>query len=368
MTIVYVYPALAERGGVERIIAEKLNWLSSMFGYHVCLITYNQGQHALSFPLQPQVQHVDLDVRTHAQYQYSGCRRLYERWRRSRLLRQRLGSELKRLQPDAVVTTTSGEIGLLLQLKGKAALVIESHGGYHHLIDYPRLTWRHRWDLHRRYCLLKRADAVVTLTEADARRWRSGGYVVHAIPNVVHLNESGRCAALEKHRAIFVGRLAPQKGIDELAAVWQLVKQNGDDWQLHVYGSGHAGALQQAEGVSLHEPVADVFPCYQDSSVLLLTSRWEPFGLVVAEAMSCGLPVVAFDTDGPSSMITDGVDGFIVKNRSIDDFARRVRELMADHGLRQQMGQRAIEAARRYKAENVMPQWKAFFESITSKS
>ena len=133
MTIVYVYPALAERGGVERIIAEKLNWLSSMFGYHVCLITYNQGQHALSFPLQPQVQHVDLDVRTHAQYQYSGCRRLYESWRRSRLLRQRLGSELKRLQPDAVVTTTSGEIGLLLQLKGKAALVIESHGGYHHL-------------------------------------------------------------------------------------------------------------------------------------------------------------------------------------------------------------------------------------------
>ncbi len=362
MTIAYVCPVLAEHGGVERILIEKMNLLSRMYGYEVCLITYDQGQHPLPFPLDVQVHHVDLGVRTHSQYQYRGFRRLWEGFKLSRLLRQRLAAEIARVKPHVIVATTAGPLSLLMRLKGQTPIVVESHGGYDHLIDYPVLNWHHRLDLRHRYRLLRHADAIVTLTKADAQRWQKHGYTVHVIPNVAHLSSTPPEAKDDRQGALFVGRLAPQKGIPELAAVWRLVVQRHPDWQLHIYGNGDAQPLLGVDGICVHEAVDDVFPCYQASAMLLLTSRWEPFGLVVPEAMSCGLPVVAFETDGPSSMISDGKDGFLVKNRDVQTFANRVCQLIEDPALRCSMGQAAASSSRRYTAKAVMPRWKELFE------
>ena len=102
--------------------------------------------------------------------------------------------------------------------------------------------------------------------------------------------------------------------------------------------------------------------------MLLLTSIYEPFGLVMPEAMSCGLPVVAFDCPyGPADIITDGVDGFLIRNRDVRAFADRVCQLIEDEALRRQMGQKAIVSAQRYAPERIMPLWKELFESLLSK-
>ena len=99
--------------------------------------------------------------------------------------------------------------------------------------------------------------------------------------------------------------------------------------------------------------------------MLLLTSIYEPFGLVMPEAMSYGLPVVAFDCPyGPSDIITDGVDGFLVKDRSIEDFANKVCRLIEDEDLRRRMGVAGAKSSLRYSAENIMPLWRNLFESI----
>jgi glycosyltransferase involved in cell wall biosynthesis len=98
--------------------------------------------------------------------------------------------------------------------------------------------------------------------------------------------------------------------------------------------------------------------------MLLLTSRWEPFGLVIPEAMSCGVPVVSFEGDGPCEIITDGVDGYIVKDRNIEEFADKVCKLIENVELRQQMGKNAIQKAQRYSADNIMPMWKELFDSF----
>ena len=104
------------------------------------------------------------------------------------------------------------------------------------------------------------------------------------------------------------------------------------------------------------------------SSMLLLTSVYEPFGLVMPEAMSCGLPVVAFDCPyGPADIITDGVDGFLVKNRDINEFADRVCQLIENKELRMRMGQATIKSAQRYRADLIMPKWKDLFEQLCRK-
>ena len=97
----------------------------------------------------------------------------------------------------------------------------------------------------------------------------------------------------------------------------------------------------------------------------MLTSIYEPFGLVMPEAMSCGLPVVAFDCPyGPANIISDGEDGFLIKNRDIQSFADHLCLLIEDEKLRCQMGQRGTASSQKYAADIIMPEWKALFESL----
>lgn len=365
MKIVYIFPAVAAKGGVERILADKMNLLAQESDSEVFLLTYNQGGHPVAFALDERVRHIDMDVRLHAKYQYRGLRRLWEGWIRHRWLCQRIQRTLQEIRPDVLVTATFGELLLLLRLKGSIPLIVESHGGYEHLIDYPVMNWRARRDIRRRYRLLQKVDAIVSLTERDAEKWRAVYPQVHVIPNVVHLNPKGQCSEHVQRRILFVGRLAEQKGIPELMAVWRIVYERHPDWMLEVYGEGGLSHLcQHVKGVHVFSPVDDIWAKYVESSLLVSTSRWEPFGLVIPEAMSCGLPVVSFEGDGPCSIISDGVDGFIVRERSIDVFADRVCQLIADKELRSRMGQAAIKSSRRYSAEEIMPQWMELFRRL----
>lgn len=365
MRIVYVYPTLATLGGVERILVDKMNLLAQCGGYEIFALTYNQGDHPVPFSLDEHVHHIDLKVRTHAKYRYKALRRLWEGWKRSRWLRQRLKQKIAEIAPDILITTTSGELALLSKLKGAIPLVVESHGGYNHLIDYPTMTWAHRRDIRQRYRLLRKVEAIVSLTESDGQHWRPQYPQVRVIPNIVHLNPTDHNSDRSQKRIIFVGRLVEQKGIPELVAAWRIVYERHPDWQLHVYGEGdREHMLQSASGIQVFAPVKNIFEKYCECSMLVLTSRWEPFGLVIPEAMSCGLPVVSFEDDGPCSIISDGEDGFLVKDRNVATLAERVCQLIDDEPLRQRMGQAAIQSAQRFAPEHIMPLWKEFFDSL----
>ena len=157
--------------------------------------------------------------------------------------------------------------------------------------------------------------------------------------------------------------------------IWQLVHAGHPEWELQIYGG--FGEEQEEllpmikemkANIKVHEPTQYIFDKYLDSSIFLLTSKFEPFGLVIPEAMSCGLPVVAFDCPyGPADIITDGIDGFLVKNRNITQFAEKVCLLIENPELRRTMGQAGLQSSQRYAASLIMPKWKALFEQVTSK-
>ena len=119
--------------------------------------------------------------------------------------------------------------------------------------------------------------------------------------------------------------------------------------------------------ICLHAPSKFIMERFKENSILVVTSEFEPFGLVIPEAMSCGLPVVSFDCPyGPADIITDGVDGFLIKDRDVGAFADRVCLLIEDEALRMRMGQNGILSSQRYRAEIIMPKWVKLFEELAS--
>ena len=365
MRIVYVIDTFAVWGGIERVLADKMNYLVEHAGWEVTLLTVSQCNHPLTFGLQSSIKHVDLDVRMYQQYQYRWVKRLLKRQELMFLLKKRLSVALKAIKPDVLVCTKLVFVDVLLALKGDIPLVVESHT----LCKSEKMdrvgVLRMLYIKFLKRCI-RQADVLVALTEGDAADWSSLTTNVRVIPNIVHLNETGRYSDCTNKRVIFVGRLVEQKGIQELINIWRIVNGHHPDWQLDVYGDGHLDSISEIK-LFVHPPTNSLMEEYINSSILLMTSVYEPFGLVLAEAMSCGLPVVAFDCPyGPSSIMSDGVDGYLIKKRKSDEFVQRVDQLICSYDLRQQIGQAGIQSSQRYQASRIMPQWIQLFEDLTS--
>ena len=363
MTLLFITDAFAVWGGMERVLADKMNYLSEFYGYDVVLVTVNQGEHSIPFSLNSQIKHVDLGVRFHQQYEYSGVKRFLIYRKLVANLKDKLRNLLIKISADVIVCAKLDFVGVLNEVRGKTPLIVESHtlcrAGYYEKSGLLRRL--HVWLFLRQ---VSKADTVVTLTAGDAIDWRDYNKQVCVIPNVVHLNQSSNFSDCKDKKIIFVGRFFKQKDFDSLLRIWSIVYSQHSDWTLDVYTDGEI----DAPGVSVYKPIASIMEKYSNSSILLLTSLFEPFGLVLPEAMSCGLPVVSFDCPyGPADIITDGVDGFLVKNRDINEFANRVCQLIEDKELRVRMGQAAVKSAQRYRADVIMPKWKELFERLCQK-
>jgi len=373
MRIFYVTHALAIWGGLERILVDKANYLATHYGYDVHIVTANQGEHAVPFALCSSVIHHDLGIRFHHRYQYKGIKRFWKMIQMTRLYEERLEAYIQLFQPDVIVSVHDSYNRSIFKKKGNIPLIYESHMSCQFRQFSTNSFVVHLRDiLYKRW--LKKVSAIIALTDGDAVEWKKINSHVCVIPDMVSLNPTPTYSDCETKSVIFVGRFSTQKGIPDLLKIWELVYQRHPDWQLHMYaGYGDEDEKlksyieEMGKGVVLHEPTSDIFSKYKESSMLLLTSKFEPFGLVLPEAMSCGLPVVAFDCPyGPADIITDGEDGFLIKNRDIHAFADRVCQLIEDASLRKAMGQRAIVSSHRFSADKIMPMWKQLFEELVS--
>lgn len=372
MKLLYVENSLAIHGGVERVLTDKLNWLVENGGCEVCLITANQGESPIVFPLNPKVQCHDLGIMFHQVYRYKGWRRYHQMFQLHKLFRQRMAEIVSAFSPDVIVCTRLDVVPDVIKVRKGAPVVYESHSSFSSY-KYERYSLPQK--LHVKYChlFLNKIQVIVTLTEGDALEWKKINPNVRVIPNVVHLNDTGRYSNCSSKSAIFVGRYSYQKDLQSLLQIWEIVSQRHPDWQLHIYGGyGDQNDKYQSDikdvrdNIFIHRPTNFIFEEYIKSSMLLLTSRYEPFGLVLPEAMSCGLPVVAFNCPyGPADIISDGEDGFLIKNRDINDYVEKVYLLMENEDLRIEMGQAGIQSSQRFKASNIMPQWIQLFNQLS---
>lgn len=370
MKLLYITGSLAIYGGLERVLTQKANWLAEN-NYDVCVITVNQGNKPLCYQLHPKVAYKDLDVLFYKQYAYSGWKRLVKKYELNRLFKKRLAEVIKEYRPNIIISTYLEYVRKIVSVKGNIPLVFESHSSCLCESFENDGVFRKLYLYYEKLCL-KKSDMVVALTNGDAQEWRRYTSRVCVIPNVVSLNTSNELSDCSAKSVIFVGRFSRQKDFSSLLKIWSIVHQRYPEWQLHIYG-GYGGEMeawlreigQLDSNIVVHDGSSDMLDRYKENSVFLLTSKYEPFGLVLPEAMSCGIPVVAFDCPyGPADIISDGVDGFLIKNRDINDFSDKVCLLIENEDMRIRMGKAGRMSSQRYRENIIMPRWVQLFSQL----
>ncbi len=373
MNVLYVTDALAVWGGIEKILYCKSKVLTKQFGYNVRILTTNQGSHPFPFLFPDAVTCVDLGLNIHHQYQLNIFQRFFFLLKIKKLFKRRLREQIDDFGADVVVLITLNYAKIICDVVKDIPWIFESHSSFYSE-KFENKSVLFRLNNHINKSCLQRATRIVALTYKDAENWRRINSNTTVIPNFVQVNEKATYSDGLSLHIIFVGRFTFQKDISSLLEIWKIVNSKHPEWVLDIYGEGelkdyYSKKIKQLNiNIVIHQPETTILQRYCESSMLLLTSFYEPFGLVLPEAMSCGLPVVSFDCPyGPADIITDGVDGFLIKNRDIQEFANRVCQLIEDKELRQRMGQAAIKSAQRYRADVIMPKWKALFEQICQK-
>ena len=222
-----------------------------------------------------------------------------------------------------------------------------------------------------------RLDAVTALTEGTAAGYREllgpGGRVV-CIPNPAP-TDLGRRADLDARVVVAAGSLSRRKGFDRLLETWARLAPSHPEWRLRIYGEGQERPelerLIDALGIRSSARLCGYSPRLleelEGASVFAMTSRKEGFPMVILEAMSLGIPVVAYDfPTGPSDIITDGRDGYLVPNGRTRLLAEALGGLMGDAELRRRFGDAALEKVAGYRIEPIGARWVALFDELSA--
>ena len=220
----------------------------------------------------------------------------------------------------------------------------------------------------------KSYDKVILLSKGATKEW--GKLKNIAVVNNPLTYSPKKVAALENKKVIAVGRYHSVKGFDMLLNIWKEVVHKLPEWELDIYGSGgQQKFLQQiivdlklTKSVNLNPPTKNIYDAYNNSSIYAMTSRSEGFPLVLIEAMSCGIPVIAFDCpNGPKDIITSSEDGFLIPVGNLDFYVTKLTSLMQDFELRVKMGKSGRQNIARLAPQKIIQEWDSIIQELILK-
>ena len=386
MKIAFVCNNFKSLNGVERIWSLKLSHLAELRDYEIYLITYNQYGDPLSFPISDNVHHIDLATRYISRCSFHGIYQYVDRYKSEIFFRKKLNHLLEKLAPDILVCADLhvSDMKAVLSSSVHAVRIVECHCGrsayFEDIKKYNSFFKRLKERILKNQLLsaIRKFDKIVVMTEEERMEWNLKDKVVN-IPNMlVTYPEQEPDRSHAQKRVISVGRYAYQKGYDMLLESWRLVEGTHPDWSLHIYGSHDGGVgdykrLQEQIkrhnicNVFLHQSTYDVYSCYAESDFYVMSSRFESFGLVLIEAMSCGLPVISFDCKyGPPSIIQNGKTGMLVPQGDIKEMATAICSMIEHDEERQRMAVNARQESKNYHPQNIIPIWYEFYESLVA--
>lgn len=377
MKLLYCIRATYNPGGMERVLLNKVTYLVGKMGWEIVVVTTDQQGRPPFYPFPKEVRMVDLGINYADDNDKNVFVKITGYLRRKRIHQKRLTALLRQEQPDVVVSLYPSESSFIPAIKDGSKKVLELHFCKFFRLQYGRKgllgaidQWRTKLDER----IVRKFDKFVVLTEEDKGYWGN-------LPNIEVIGNAAMSMAKEVSdssckRVIAVGRLDYQKGFDRLIKAWKIVSNVHKDWQLDIFGQGEwEDMLQQMidenglkEMTHINRPTKNIGKEYAQSAMLVMSSHYEGFPMVLVEAMACGVPAVSFNcTCGPRDIIRDGENGLLVKDGDIEGLANALMRLMDDESLRRQMGAEARKVVDTFSEEKIMTKWVDLFTSLTNK-
>ena len=230
---------------------------------------------------------------------------------------------------------------------------------------------KHVWSFLRKISF-HRLDAVVSLTEQDLPKLKKLNQNTFVIPNSVSFFPH-EPAKLENKIILTIGRMVYNKGYDFLLDIFEKLTHSHPDWTLRIIGEGQLkeSIILRVEASGLKDRVEILPPTnlimsqYLQASVYLMTSRTEGLPMVLLEAQACGLPIVSFNCEtGPSDIISNGKDGYLVDCFNVDEMAEKLAVLCSYPDKRKEFGVNGRENIKRFLPEEITNKWEMLFRKI----
>lgn len=359
MKLLYITNGITGSGGLERVLSVKASWLAEHFGYEVHIGALNEpADKKTFFEFSPKIIRHTFSVGgnplSYIKSYKAGIKQL-----------------VASVQPDIISVCDDGLKGFFVPkiIGKKIPTIYERHASVK--IGF---TAGRNIKQKAEYAIMQKLASdfsrFVVLTKNNLKEWNTSNLKV--IPNPLPFVAANR-SSLDQNTVISVGSLSYNKGTDLLLDIWDKVSQNHNDWTLKIFGKATPdGKYQQLakekglKNISFEGSVTNIQDAYKNSSIFVLPSRSEGFGMVLIEAMNFGVPVISFNCpQGPADIITNGRDGFLIENGDVNEFAEKLQYLMSNVEQRKVMGTEAIAKASAYTADKIVEQWDRLFKSLT---
>lgn len=375
--IVYCTPALYLAGGMERVLTLKANYFAELFDYDITIVITDGGGRKTFYALSEKVKVINLDINFEELWNQPFLKKVILYMKKQRQYKRKLTACLMQLHPDITISMLRREINFITSINDGSKKIGEIHINKTHFRTFEEHENNVVKNIFSKYWMhtlirnLRKLDRFVVLTEIDKNLWYELDHV-EVIPNPLSFT-STVYNNLTNKRIIAVGRYCHEKGYDHLLQAWASIQDQCAEWRLDVYGDGDRSTYQElidrlgidCNRCALNPATPEILKEFEGSSIAVCSSRFEGFGLVIIEAMACGVPVVSFDCPwGPRSIIQDGIDGLLVENGNVDKLAKAILKIVFDNDLRIKMGTNAKVNVQRFSIEAIADRWKALFEEV----
>ncbi len=377
MKLIYCIRATYNPGGMERVLLNKVSYLVREKGWNVTIVTTDQRGRPPFYPFPEEIRMIDLGINYADDNEKNVLLKISGYLKRRKVHKRKLAALLDKERVDIVVSLYPSESSFIPELKDGSKKVLELHFCKFFRLQYGRsglLGFIDRLRTKQDEKIARKFDKFVVLTNEDKGYWGAMPNI-EVIPNAA-MSMGHNLSDGSAKRVIAVGRLDYQKGFDRLIQAWEIAQKNESfkDWTLDIFGQGEwQDMLQQMidkaglnHNTHINKPTNAIGKEYANSSLIVMTSNYEGFGMVLVEAMACGVPAIAFDCKcGPSDIIDNGKNGLLVKEGDIAGLAEAMMKLMGDEQLRKRMSVNARSVVETYSEETVMNKWISLFTSLT---
>ena len=355
--IAIIITDITRRAGTERAVINLAN-IQINSGNKVYIISTDSKEGNPAFPYNKKINtfHLGLGIS-----KYPGLRKISE----YRKLYKYIIDLYKENIIDTIIGTYSSINCLIAVLPKEIKKIGCEHFNYGSASFLRRLIRR---------CLYTRLDATVLLTPSDINKYNFvKNNKLFVIPNSLSF-PIRNYHTYENKQIIAIGRLTKQKGFDFLIKIASKVQSYIPDWNIKIIGDGEEKEMLNKmiekfglkDFINICPPTNDVIKEYLNSSIYVMTSRFEGLPMVLIEAQACGLPIISFDCPtGPSFIIKDNVSGYLVEPGKIDLFAKKLIDLANDNLLIKNFGNAALKNAKKYSPEEISKLWNSLFIQLS---